>query len=642
MNVSPLFPVYDSAGNYAKSNFNPDEANPVAIMDYQNQNRSKTDRIVGNAYLEVMPIKGLKLRSDFGLDLNYLNENRFTPVYDLATNIVNLHSRAFQGITQTRTWNWDNTISYQRDFGKHSATVLVGTTANETNVFFVNGYKEDVTIADLDHSIINNGTNEDTKQIYGSRSEDALLSYFGRINYNYDEKYLFTAIFRRDGSTRFGANNRFGSFPAFSAGWVASNEEFMKTNWLDFLKVRASWGRNGNLPAVYAYDNIATTSYLYMATISSVNQDYYFGNGDVKFTGSSPDRVPNPDLKWETSEQLDLGFDAQLLKDFNVSFDWYRKTTRDWIITVPVPALAGTKPPTVNGGSVKNQGVEVALGYTHRFGELSFGINGNVTLNKNDVIDIPNAEKVIVGDANVPFVGIDEIFRTQQGHPVGYFYGLKTDGIFQNEAEVQSYTGKNGLIQPNAKPGDVRFADLNGDGVIDSRDKTEIGNPNPDVTYGINLNLGYKGFDLSVFLYGVSGNQVFNGVRDYAAPLSNYTTEILGRWHGEGTSNYLPRMTMGDDANQNWTRSSDLFVKDASFLRVRSINLGYDFKKGLFPRLPLQQLRLYVSGSNLFTFTKYKGMDPEVGYGPYPWASGIDVGTYPQPKTVIVGVNARF
>nr|WP_254640205.1 SusC/RagA family TonB-linked outer membrane protein [Chitinophaga sp. GbtcB8] len=637
-----MFPVYDSAGNYAKSNFNPDEANPVAIMDYQNQNRSKTDRIVGNAYLEVMPIKGLKLRSDFGLDLNYLNENRFTPVYDLATNIVNLHSRAFQGITQTRTWNWDNTISYQRDFGKHSATVLVGTTANETNVFFVNGYKEDVTIADLDHSIINNGTNEDTKQIYGSRSEDALLSYFGRINYNYDEKYLFTAIFRRDGSTRFGANNRFGSFPAFSAGWVASNEEFMKTNWLDFLKVRASWGRNGNLPAVYAYDNIATTSYLYMATISSVNQDYYFGNGDVKFTGSSPDRVPNPDLKWETSEQLDLGFDAQLLKDFNVSFDWYRKTTRDWIITVPVPALAGTKPPTVNGGSVKNQGVEVALGYTHRFGELSFGINGNVTLNKNDVIDIPNAEKVIVGDANVPFVGIDEIFRTQQGHPVGYFYGLKTDGIFQNEAEVQSYTGKNGLIQPNAKPGDVRFADLNGDGVIDSRDKTEIGNPNPDVTYGINLNLGYKGFDLSVFLYGVSGNQVFNGVRDYAAPLSNYTTEILGRWHGEGTSNYLPRMTMGDDANQNWTRSSDLFVKDASFLRVRSINLGYDFKKGLFPRLPLQQLRLYVSGSNLFTFTKYKGMDPEVGYGPYPWASGIDVGTYPQPKTVIVGVNARF
>jgi TonB-linked SusC/RagA family outer membrane protein len=643
VNVSPLFPVYDSTGNYAKSAFSAQEANPVALMDYQNQNKTKTDRIVGNAYLEVTPIKGLKLRSDFGLDLNYTNENKFLPVYNLAANVVNAHSRATMGMNRTSAWNWDNTISYQREFGKHNATVLVGTTAYETTTFFVNGYKEDVTIPDLDHSIINNGTNEDTKQIYGNRSEDAMLSYFGRINYNYAEKYLFTAIIRRDGSTRFGANNRFGNFPSFSAGWVASNEKFMQVHGLDFLKVRASWGRNGNLPAVYAYDNIATTGYLYKATITSSYQDYYFGNTDTKFVGSSPDRVPNPNLKWETSEQLNAGFDAQLFKDFSLTFDWYRKTTKDWIITVPVPALAGTKPPTVNGGSVKNQGVEIALGYTHTFGELTFGVNGNVTLNKNKVIDIPNQEKVIIGDANVTFVGIDEIFRTQQGHPVGYFYGLRTAGIFQNDAEVQSYTGKSGsLVQPNAKPGDVRFVDLNGDGVIDSRDKTEIGKPNPDVAYGLNFNLGYKGFDLSVFLYGVSGNQVYDGIRDFANPLSNYTTEILGRWHGEGTSTKIPRVTMGDETNQNWTRSSDLFVKNAAFLRVRSINLGYDFKKILLRNLPVQQLRLYVSGSNLFTFTGYKGTDPEIGYGPYPWASGIDVGTYPQPKTVIVGLNARF
>ncbi|KAA2240032.1 TonB-dependent receptor [Chitinophaga agrisoli] len=643
VNVSPLFPVYDSLGNYAKSPFNADEANPVAVMDFQNQNKNKTDRVLGNAYLEIKPIKGLTLRSDFGLDLNYTTNNSFLPVYDLATNITNDHSRATMGINRTSTWNWDNTISYRHDFGLHSATVLVGTTANETTTFFVNGFKEDVTIPDLDHSIINNGTNEDTKQINGNRTEDALLSYFGRVNYNYAEKYLFTAIFRRDGSTRFGANNRYGTFPSFSVGWVATNEDFMKMRWLDFLKVRASWGRNGNLPAVYAYDNIATTNYLYMATITSLYQDYYFGQNDTKFIGSSPDRVPNPDLKWETSEQVNAGFDAQLFKDFSLTLDWYRKTTKDWIITVPVPAIAGTKPPTVNGGSVKNEGVEIALGYNHQFGDFRFGINGNVTFNKNTVVDIPNPEKVIVGDANVTFVGIDELFRTQQGFPVGYFYGLKTNGIFQNEKEIQSYTGKNGtLIQPNAKPGDVRFVDLNGDGVIDSRDKTEIGNPNPDVSYGLNLNLGYKGFDLSVFLYGVSGNQVYSGIRDYAGPLSNYTTEILGRWHGEGTSNTLPRMTLGDEPNQNWTRSSDLYVKDASFLRVRSINLGYDFKRTLFPRLPMQQLRIYVSGSNLFTFTKYKGMDPEIGYGPYPWASGIDIGTYPQPKTVIVGLNARF
>ena len=641
VNTSPLFPVYDSAGNYARSSFNSEEANPVALMDYQNQNKTKTDRILGNAYLEISPIKGLKLRSDFGLDLNYTNLNSFLPEYDLATNVVNRHSRATQDMNRTTTWNWDNTISYQRDFGKHNASILLGTTANETNAFYVNGYREDVTIPDLDHGIIDNGTG--TQRIFGGRSEDALLSYFGRLTYNYAEKYMLTAILRRDGSTKFGANNRFGNFPSVSAGWVASNEPFMKMPWLDFLKVRASWGQNGNLPAVYAYNNIVSSRYLYMATITSAYLDYYFGNEDTRFVGAAPDRVPNPDLRWETSEQLNFGIDAQLLQDFSLTVDWYRKTTKDWIITVPVPAIAGTKPPTINGGSVRNQGVEIALGYNHSFGDLSLGVNANATFNKNEVIDVPNAEKIIPGEKDVPYVGIDEIYRTQQGYPVGYFYGLRTDGIFQNEAEVQSYTSKSGsLVQPLAKPGDVRFVDLNGDGVIDSRDKTMIGNPNPDLSYGLNINLGYKGFDLSVFLYGVSGNQVFDGIRDFASPLSNYTSSILGRWHGEGTSNTLPRVTLGDEGNQNWTRSSDLFIQDASFLRVRSINLGYDLKQTLLQRLPVQQLRLYVSGSNLFTFTRYKGMDPEVGYGPYPWVSGVDVGTYPQPRTVIVGLNARF
>jgi len=332
-----------------------------------------------------------------------------------------------------------------------------------------------------------------------------------------------------------------------------------------------------------------------------------------------------------------------VFRDFSINFDWYHKTTKDWILIVPIPAIGGAPAPYVNGGDVTNKGIELSLGYNHTFGDLSVGVNANLAKNDNKVTNIPNAEKIIVGDANVTFVAIDEIYRAQVGYPIGYFYGLKTAGIFQNEAEVESYRGKNGgLIQPNALPGDVRFVDLNGDGVIDSRDKTMIGNPNPDFTYGLNLNLGYKGFDLGVSLYGISGNQVHEGARDFGSPLSNYTTEILGRWHGEGTSNKLPRVTLNDDLNQNWSRSSDLFVKDASFLRVRSINLGYDFKKVLLRNVPLQQLRLYVSGTNLFTFTKYKGMDPEVGYGPVSWASGIDLGTYPQPRTFIVGLNAKF
>ncbi|HEY1165230.1 MAG TPA: TonB-dependent receptor [Chitinophaga sp.] len=634
LNANPLYPVYDSTGGYARSTFNTNEANPVALMDYQNQNKTKTDRMLGNVYLEVAPVKGLTLRSDFGLDLNSTTNNSFLPVYDLSANVSNKHSRATMGYNRYTAWNWDNTISYQRAFGKHNATVLVGTTAWEDNTWLVNGYKEDLTIPDLDHAIIDNGTNASTQNIYGNRNESALLSYFGRFNYSYDDKYLFTAIFRRDGSSRFGGNNRFGNFPSFSAGWVASNEQFMKTNWLDFLKVRASWGRNGNIPQ----DRNA-----YMATISSLNKDYYFGGDETLFTGSSPDRIPNPNLKWETSEQLNIGFDANVFKDFSINFDWYHKTTKDWILIVPIPAIGGAPAPYVNGGDVTNKGIELSLGYNHTFGDLSVGINANLAKNDNKVTNIPNAEKIIVGDANVTFVAIDEIYRAQVGYPIGYFYGLKTAGIFQNEAAIQSYTDAKGkVIQPNALPGDVRFVDLNGDGVIDSRDKTMIGNPNPDFTYGLNLNLGYKGFDLGVSLYGVSGNQVHDGARDFGSPLSNYTTEILGRWHGEGTSNRLPRVTLNDEPNQNWSRSSDLFVKDASFLRVRSINLGYDFKKILLRNVPLQQLRLYVSGTNLFTFTKYKGMDPEVGYGPVSWASGIDLGTYPQPRTFIVGLNAKF
>jgi len=260
LNANPLYPVYDSTGAYARSAFNTNEANPVALMDYQNQNKTKTDRILGNVYLELTPIKGLTLRSDFGLDLNNTTDNSFLPVYNLSANISNLHSRATMGFNRYTAWNWDNTISYQRAFGKHNATVLLGTTAWEDNTWYVNGYKEDLTIPDLDHAIIDNGTNASTQNIFGNRNESALLSYFGRLNYSYDDKYLFTAIFRRDGSSRFGANNRFGNFPSFSAGWVASNEQFMKTNWLDFLKVRASWGRNGNIPqdrfCLYGYHQL--------------------------------------------------------------------------------------------------------------------------------------------------------------------------------------------------------------------------------------------------------------------------------------------------------------------------------------------------------------------------------------------------
>jgi TonB-linked SusC/RagA family outer membrane protein len=631
--VSPLFPVYDADGNYAKSNFNVEEANPVATLDYQNQNKDKTNRIMGNTYLQVSPIKGLTIRTDFGIDISNRDARSYLPTYNLSTNVINEHSRATQGIYRTNTWNWDNTINYQREFGKHSIGVLAGINSNKTETSYLYGYKQDLTKEGLDNSVIDNGTTDSTQRIFGADSSATIYSYFGRISYSYADKYMFTAVVRSDASSRFGPNNRRASFPSFSVGWVPTNEDFFKPSWLDFLKIRAGWGQNGNLPTGY---------YQYLSTISTQYLGYYFGNGDVPFIGAAPIKISNPDLKWETSEQANVGIDAHLFKDFNLTVDVYRKTTKDWLVPVNVPAVSGAATVLINGGNVRNQGVEISLGYNHTFHDLTVGINGNMGINRNEITDIPNREKIINGATAITFASMPEFYRAQVGFPMGYFYGYKTDGIFQNENEVASYVSKDGKkIQPNALPGDVRFQDLNGDGIIDSKDQGQIGNPYPKFTYGFNINLGYKGFDFSASLYGNYGNQIWDGTHDFSRPLSNYTTEILGRWTGEGSSNRLPRVTDGAELNQNWIRSSDLYVHNASFLRVKSLNLGYDFKKVLHT-LPLQQLRLYVSATNLFTFTPYKGVDPEVGYGPTGWASGIDLGTYPQPKTVLVGLNVKF
>ncbi|WP_343668824.1 TonB-dependent receptor [Chitinophaga sp.] len=633
LNVSPLFPVYDSTGAFGKSTWNVGETNPVAAMYYKYQNKNTYDRVIGNTYLQATPIKGLNIRTDFGINLMYTNTNSYKPVYDLSTTEYNIHSQANQGMERDAVWNWDNTINYQRQFGKHNINALVGMNSMESTTFFVNGYKQDLTKTGLDNAIINNGTTDSTQKVYGSKGSSALLSYFGRIGYNYAEKYMFTAIFRIDGSTAFGANNRYGHFPSFSAGWVPTNEPFLKKYWLDFLKIRAGWGQNGNLPSA---------QYQYLSTLSTQYLGYYFGSGDVAYVGAAPTKTANPDLKWETSEQTNFGIDAVIFKDFSITVDVYNKMTKDWLVSVNTPAISGANTALVNGGDVRNRGIEAALGWDHKFHELSVGVNANLTVNRNKVTDIPNKEKIINGSTGVTYASMPEFYRAQKGFPMGYFYGYKTDGIFQNTAEIAAYKGKDGTpIQPNAQPGDVRFQDLNGDGVINASDETMIGNPFPKFTYGFNVNLGYKGFDLTVAIYGSQGSKIWDGTHDFSSPLSNYSTEILGRWTGEGTSNKIPRITDGAELNQNWIRSSDLYVKDGSFLRIKSVNLGYDFKK-LFPQMPIQQLRLYVSGTNLFTFTKYKGIDPEIGYGPSSWASGIDVGTYPQPKTLLVGLNVKF
>jgi TonB-linked SusC/RagA family outer membrane protein len=640
LNTSPLFPVYNPDGTYGRSQ-NAEEVNPIAAMNYLNNNRTVYDKVFGNIYAEAMIIKGLRFRTDFGIDLSYNSNNSFIPLYNLSSSQLTTTTTASQGLYRNFTWNWDNTLTYQHSFGDHSFTLLAGHGAKQIDGFFVNGSKQDLIIPDFENAVINAGTNALTQKIFGSRSQVALQSWFGRFIYSYQDKYLVTASFRRDGSSNFSANKRYGNFPAVSAGWVASNEEFLKeAGWLNFLKVRASWGRNGN-------DRIG--SFKYLATVSSLYQGYYFGGADNTSisVGTSPDKIPNSNLKWEAGEQTDVGLDATIAKDFSVTLDLYNKTTRDWLVAPPIPDVVGTGAPYINGGDIRNKGIELAINYRHTFGEVSVGLGGNISFIKNQVLQVPTADGIIHGATNVLSSTTEEFYRIEAGHPLGYFWGYQTNGIFQDQAAVANYTGKLGAIQPGALPGDIRFVDRNGDGLIDAKDKTQIGSPLPAQTFGISLTAAYKAFDISILMSGVGGNQIVDGMRATDRYYNNYTTAILERWHGTGTSNSLPRVTLGDEPNKNWGRVSDLLVHGGAFLRVKSVNIGYDLKKGLLKNLPMRTLRLYASGLNLWTFTHYRGIDPEIGYGNTEtdgnnWSTGIDLGYYPQPRTLMVGLNVGF
>lgn len=639
LNSTPIMNVHDTAfaDGYARTPYlSPDQGNPLAGMHYSNNNLSGADKVIGDMFAEVEFTKYLKFRSDFGGNLSMNSYQEFNPAFDITQSWYNKVSNGTQNLSRNYYYNFDNTLTFQKDFGLHNVMVMVGTNVQDNWSYYQNAKAAGGLFTDFDHSVLSNYTSIVSTDIAGSvEKTDALLSYFGRASYNYGEKYMATATIRRDGSSRFGANNRFGYFPSVSAGWVVSKESFMDglSDNIEFLKLRASWGQNGKEPS---------KPYQFMATLANEHRYYYFGTTEVKSVGYSPNILPNPDLKWEATEQSDLGIDARFLKNFSFTFDWYNKTSKDWIVEIPVSALTGQKTTFINGGNVSNKGIEMELGYTKTIGDVNFDIRGNVAFNKNNVTNVPTSDGIIHGLQSVPFNGADEIARVAEGHPVGYFWGFKTAGIFQSEAEVASYKNNGKIVQPDAKPGDVKFVDLNGDGVIDSKDKTEIGDPNAHYIYGLNLSASYKGFDVSVNLQGQGGNQNFEGLRSNERYYNNYSSSILGRWTGPGTSNSIPRVTRGDEPNQNWIRISDLYIHDAAFLKVKSVNIGYDLKKILPKNIPVSQLRLYVSASNLLTFTKYDGSDPEVGYSPNPYGSGVDLGTYPTARTFLFGANIKF
>lgn len=635
LNASPLDAAYNADGSFATSIIAPDVFNPVASLYHNNFKEDKINRYVGNIFAEAKFMKNFTFKTSFGVDMSDSSYRSFRPVYNETLFDNNLISSVTQSSNKSMGWLWENTLQYKTSINDiHHFDVLLGTSAKSNTSESMGATGKNLTFNDFSHAYLSNATDKTSNTVYGERYDYRLQSYFGRLLYDYDNKYLFTATIRRDGSSEFGKNNKYAYFPAVSAGWNVDRENFFPQNsFIKNLKIRASWGQNGN--------DQFSKRFAYMSTINSYDKNYHFGTGanETLYTGSSPDALANPDLKWETSEQTDFGFDATLFSNLTLTFDYYNKTTKDWLVQASIPEIAGATPPYVNGGDVNNKGIELGLGYRTNFGkDWSFSVNGNLSHNKNEVLRVANSEGIIHGDSNLLFQGLDEMNRVEVGQPIGYFYGLKTNGIFQNATEVAAG------VQPNAQPGDVRFVDLNNDGKIDANDKTKIGNPNPDFTYGLNMELSYKAFDLSIYTYGVSGNQNVMGIRSIERPYSNYTTSILDRWTTEGSSNTVPRVTYGSDANGNYTKMSDLYVHDASFFRIKSATLGCDLTKLSSKLNFFSKFRLYVAANNLFTFTKYRGMDPEIGFGNtnQSWAKGIDVGYYPQPRTYMMGLNVNF
>lgn len=653
-NTSPFLPMYDDAGNYLNNTANAGvkyngkewdpwvdgESNPYAGMMLTNQRRDNNQKLFGDVYAEINPMKGLKVKSTFGIDF-YTGEGRsYLPKYKLSMYAERIYDSAFQNLNKGLAWTWDNIATYDFKVKDHAFTAMAGTSAYQNKGTWMNLGNADLTISDLEHAYIANTTNTDlTKLSYGGAPNDEamLVSYFGRISYNYKETYMLNATFRRDGSSKFDSNNRWGNFPSVSAGWVMTNESFLSSTkgWMDFLKLRASWGQVGN-------QNIAAWQYL--APIKTSNANYYFGSADFDASGNTvgayPSRLANANLRWEISEQTNLGFDARFFNSkLGVTVDWYNKSTKDWLLEAPILATAGADAPFMNGGNVKNTGIELSLNWHGKIGALNYYISGNVSKNKNEVTDVPTRDGIVHGLSNMLYDNALEFYhRAETGYPIGYFWGWKTDGIFQNVGEVASYKNAAGkVIQPSAKPGDLRYVDLDGNGIINEKDKTMIGDPNPDYTFGFSIGGDYKNFDFSVSANGVAGNQIVQSYRNHTNGFANYSSEFLNRWHGEGTSTTIPRVT---ETNVNYL-FSDIFIKDGDFLRISNITLGYNFAKIIKSKF-LSQARLYTSVQNAFTFTKYNGMDPEVGYGLENGSAGVDIGYYPRPRTYLFGVSIKF
>jgi TonB-linked SusC/RagA family outer membrane protein len=623
-------------------------ANPVAMLHQPRAERNNEDKFVGSLWAEIDLLPGLTFKSSYGFDLAFWGKDGYEFPYFLATQGKDVtQSSVWSEMNRGYKWQVENVLSYHKTFlEKHNIGLVLGQSAQKYTRRQLGGSDYDLLENDPAKATINSAISDrDNERIYGGTDGytfTSLASYFGRLDYNFNERYMIQATIRRDGSSRFGPDYKWAIFPAVSVGWNVLNEPYMETlrpEWFDSFKVRFSWGKNGN-------ENIGNFRY---TSLMDGGQNYYFGGGytvsdesksGTMQYGTSPAAIPNPNVKWEESEQIDLGFDARFLNNaLNFGFDYFKKETNGMLMDQPTPSYVGQNAPIGNVGDMENWGLEFELGWKQTISDFRYQVSANASYLKNKLIRLGNAS----GEAtyeSAGAAGVGSYVKGSNGEVWPYFYGFKTDGIFQNQAEVDAHVNAKGeKLQPNAQPGDVRFVNVNRDDVLDDNDKTKIGKGMPDWTFGLSIGAEWKGFDVNLFFQGTAGNDIFDFSQRGDIPAMNRPAWILDRWIGEGTSNHLPRMTNANP-NSNW-RSSDLYVKDGAYVRLKTAQLGYTLPDVWTRKVSVRKLRVFISTENLLTFTGYDGFDPEVASGGYT-TIGIDRGIYPQARTISAGANITF
>ena len=625
----PTQAIYNEDGTYAgpqqRPSWDGDIVNPLGRARLV-KSTTLGYNLLGSVYSEIQILEGLKFKSSAGLKASFWNDRTWSPKYNWTPNPQD-NSYLYQQSNKSITWNWDNTLTYNKIFNKvHNLTVMAGTSAQANRYEYMNGSIQNFA-SDLTQQL-SNGIDQVT--LNGNASEWALMSYMGRLNYAYNDKYLVTLTLRRDGSSRFGSANKWGMFPSGSVAWRISEEDFFKQfDFIDNLKLRTGYGVTGN-------QEIGNYSF------ASVLQTIKYNFNDHVVNSVVPLMMPNPNVKWESQKQTNVGFDAAFLNQrVNLTVDAYYKNTENMLVPMSVPISTGYSDiavPFINAGKIQNKGIELSLTTQNIKGEFNWNTDFNISFNRNKVMSLNDTIPLLRGNVGFNY----SIARIEVGHPVDIFYGFVTDGVFQSQAEVDAHAVQVPGNDPynRTSAGDIRFKDLNSDGIIDDKDRTYIGNPNPDFYFSLNNTFDYKGFDLSIFLQGVYGNDIFNANRIWTEGMAvayNQSTETLNRWTGAGTSNSIPRAIF-NDPNKN-TRPSDRYIEDGSYVRVKNVSLGYTIPKRIFEKFNISSARFYLSGTNLFTLTKYKGFSPELGEN---GASGIDNATYPVTRVFSIGANISF